>query len=558
MFPHNLRVAPGEVATGSIKVRNLGTVVDEVTLTVRRDVASWTSVAPDTLHIFPGTQAEATIRSAPPRAIHPLAGLYALEIAVNSDRQPNSSLVYRGSVEVGAYDSLTATPIGSTNLQARREAILPIKVRSQGNRPITAYIAADEMPGLTVSLSSSAIPLEPGGEATVWVTLRPRPKSTAQQNPYTISVSSDFAPPISIEGRLERPAPPNRGRALGMLLTGGAVLAGLAAVVVVTGLLSGHPSETPMATGARNLLALGSPSPAMLTPLATPAPLQPTASTLAILPTQSAQPTTQATLATLAPTPTQLAATTPQAPATPPPPTATPQPPPTTPLVATLIPPAIAWIDGGAQSYWKLQTDLTSNVFVDEGLTEPLDGGLSIDSQARRATWFFQRRDAPAQNWIRCSGQIDATETLLTADAELFSSGGWAAAPTELTGIEKSVCGWMEQVPLPAQPFRLSPFVGGGPGDFIDMTNDAFGVNMTWVPISNSLPGYQLCSLEGPDCLVDGNVQVAFGANGLFEFGNALGSVPCTNLAFGGDPDVNVLKACYAGPPVIGLVHIRP
>jgi hypothetical protein len=119
------------------------------------------------------------------------------------------------------------------------------------------------------------------------------------------------------------------------------------------------------------------------------------------------------------------------------------------------------------------------------------------------------------------------------------------------------VCGWLP--PLAAQPFSLSPSVGGGDSDFFNMTNNAYGVNMTWIPMSNSLPGYQLCSLEGPDCVVTGFVEVAFGANGFFQFASAFGSVPCTNLAFGGDPLVNVLKACYAGPPIIiGLGEAPP
>jgi hypothetical protein len=219
--------------------------------------------------------------------------------------------------------------------------------------------------------------------------------------------------------------------------------------------------------------------------------------------------------------------------------------------VGTLIPPAIAWIDVGAQRYWKLQADVTSNVFNDQGLFEPLDGGLSIDPVARRATWFFQRRDAPAQNWIRCSGPIDDSEIQLTADTVLISPGGWAGSPSELAAIQQTGCGWFQ--PLAAQPFHFSPAVGGADTDFVDMINDAYGVHMTWIPAGNSLLGFQLCSLEGPDCVVNGFVQVAFGAYGAFAFGTAFGSVPCTNQIFG-DPLFGVQKACYAGPPVIGLV----
>ena len=557
MLPHTLRVAPGEVATASIKVRNAGSVIDEVTLTIRREVASWVSVSPETLHIYPGTEAEARIQAAPPRAIRPLAGLYALEIAVNSDHQPESSFVHRSSVELGAYDSLTATPVGSTYLQARREAILPIKIRSQGNRATTAYIATDEVPGAVISLSSTTVALEPGGESTVWATLRFRPKTSFQQNPFSISISSEYVQPIRIDGGLERPAPASR-RNLAWLLAGAAVLA-VGAVVVGSGMLAGHPEDTPLPTTGSTLIAVASASPIAGT---SPAP------TAAVTPPAVVGPTpavTQAPLQTPPPpptnppdTPTPLAPpTTPPAVATTPPPTAPPITPSPTPQVApTLIPPAIAWIDVGAQHYWKLQTDLTSNVFNDQGLFEPLDGGLSIDPVLRRATWFFQRRDAPAQNWIRCSGPIDGAETQLIADSMLISPGGWALTPSEITAVQQSLCGWWQ--PIAAQPFIPSPSVGGADSDFFNMTNNAYGVNMIWMPMSSSLPGYQLCSLEGPICTVNGLVQVAFGANGLFIFGVASGSVPCTNVAFGGDPVFGVQKACYSGAPVIGLVDVQP
>ena len=159
--PRYIRLQPGEVVTASIKVRNMGPVVDEITLTPRGEAGAWITIAPDTLNIYPSTEAEATIRFAPPRASRPPAGLFAFEIAVNSDRQPDSSTVYRGSVELGSYDNLSAAATGTTYVTGRRDAILPIKVRNLGNRPTNVQVSAADLPGAAVVLSAPAFALEP-------------------------------------------------------------------------------------------------------------------------------------------------------------------------------------------------------------------------------------------------------------------------------------------------------------------------------------------------------------------------------------------------------------
>ena len=64
LTPRYIRIEPGEVITASIKVRNMGPVVDEITLTPRGEAGGWMRIAPDTLNIYPNTEAEATIRFA--------------------------------------------------------------------------------------------------------------------------------------------------------------------------------------------------------------------------------------------------------------------------------------------------------------------------------------------------------------------------------------------------------------------------------------------------------------------------------------------------------------
>jgi Repeat of unknown function (DUF346) len=258
--PRNVRIVPGEAETAQITVRNQGGVVDEVSLTVRGDPAAWTRVAPDTLNLYPGTQGQATIRFAPPKAPRPLAGLLPLEIAVNSQRQPDSSMVWQGSVELAPYDNLLAAADGTTYLSGRREAVLPVKLRNLGNRPANVYVSAADLPGVTVSLSQADLALDAGAEATVWATIRARAALGAgppKQLPYTIVVSSDYSPPVTIDGRFEQtPAPVGRSLkwlaiAAGVLVVAGVVAAGVLGVYKLPDLFAGGATgPTLVPTGA--------------------------------------------------------------------------------------------------------------------------------------------------------------------------------------------------------------------------------------------------------------------------------------------------------------------
>ncbi len=57
--------------------------------------------------------------------------------------------------------------------------------------------------------------------------------------------------------------------------------------------------------------------------------------------------------------------------------------------------------------------------------------------------------------------------------------------------------------------------------------------------------GFTLCSSEGQTCLLTGTMDVAYGANGSFNYlTNRTGSIDCSNATFG-DPIAGVVKSCY-------------
>ena len=57
------------------------------------------------------------------------------------------------------------------------------------------------------------------------------------------------------------------------------------------------------------------------------------------------------------------------------------------------------------------------------------------------------------------------------------------------------------------------------------------------------------CANENEVCTPSGMQDVAYGANGSYSFKlGVTGSLTCSSGVFGGDPAVNIVKACYTGP----------
>lgn len=57
--------------------------------------------------------------------------------------------------------------------------------------------------------------------------------------------------------------------------------------------------------------------------------------------------------------------------------------------------------------------------------------------------------------------------------------------------------------------------------------------------------GLTSCAAESGTCSFAGTRTVAYGAGGGWRYLSVPGSVACTNDAFGDDPQVGVVKACF-------------
>jgi hypothetical protein len=389
LSPRSLRLVPGQVETAQVTVRYHGQLVDELAIDLHGELAPFARLAPDELNLYPDTEGQATIRFTPPRAPRPPAGLLELELAVTSRADPTARAILRAPVEIEPFDLLLAETQGSTTQSGSREAVLPIKLRNLGNRPVVAALRAVESAGLAVGLSAASVDLEPGAESTVWANLMPQQPiwfGSSRLFPFTIIASSEFSPPITIDGRFERLP------RLGRLRLG---LAGLAAGAIVI-------------VGAAGLMLNGGGPPPVTTPTL-PAATPTAIANVTDAPTSPPAPATAELTATPSAPPTD-------SPSAPPtdspsaPPTDSPSAPPTP--VPTIAP---AFLEAGDWSLNSLSFPSLALWSISPDAVLSAGGTLTFSQQTRGlvATWTLVAGAKP----LTCMGDYNELGQIVAFDA---------------------------------------------------------------------------------------------------------------------------------------------
>lgn len=130
-----LAVDPGGRATATLRVRNNGTTVDELSLQAMGAAASWMEIEPAVISLPPGAEAAATIRFNPPRSPEVIPGETAFAVQVVSREDPDGSVAGEGMIMVGRYEQriITLTPPGNVG---RRNGRFEVTVDNRGNFPL--------------------------------------------------------------------------------------------------------------------------------------------------------------------------------------------------------------------------------------------------------------------------------------------------------------------------------------------------------------------------------------------------------------------------------------
>ncbi|WP_246212740.1 COG1470 family protein [Streptomyces abyssomicinicus] len=165
-------VAPGDTATTSLTVRNDSDIVEAYTLEVVGDCASWTTVEPARVSLYPGTSETVTVRLAPPRSPEVRAGEMPLGVRVLPTEHPDAVKVLETTVHVEEFRELH-TELAPRRRRGWLRGRYRLAVQNRGNSPVEVGFTGGQ-PGeeLGFAFSPAERKLEPGESAEIGLRVR--------------------------------------------------------------------------------------------------------------------------------------------------------------------------------------------------------------------------------------------------------------------------------------------------------------------------------------------------------------------------------------------------
>jgi hypothetical protein len=198
-------VAPGAQATGEIRVRNNGTVVDQFTIQVLGDAGAWSAAEPPVVSLFPGAEQSVRITFRPPRSPDVPAGPMAFGVRVASQEDPGGSVVEEGVLQVGAYTD-TSAELAPRTSRGRTGATHDLAVDNRGNVPLNATITGLD-PDRTVAfdIKPPSVVADPGTATFAKVGVKPRKRFWRGQpktRSFQLQLDSPGQPPVLVSGSM--------------------------------------------------------------------------------------------------------------------------------------------------------------------------------------------------------------------------------------------------------------------------------------------------------------------------------------------------------------------
>lgn len=198
-------VEPGQSVSITVKVRNTGTVVDELALDVLGDAAAWAACQPPTINLFPGAEGEATAIFSPPRAPSTPSGVVPFGLRARSREDPAGSAVEEGNVTVGAFLDPHAELVPRTS-RGSGGGSHEIALDNRGNARLAAEIeATDADQQLKFDVKPPAVVVDPGMAGFAKVRVSPAKRFWRGQpktRPFQLFVKPEGGAPIQLEGTL--------------------------------------------------------------------------------------------------------------------------------------------------------------------------------------------------------------------------------------------------------------------------------------------------------------------------------------------------------------------
>ncbi len=220
-----------------LRVRNNGAVVDQFHFEGLGAGASWISVQPDHVSLFPGGEETVTVWFRPPRVAATPPGPMPFGVKVVSHEEPEGSYVEEGVLTVGSFAERTVELFPVT-ARGRRSGKFELAIDNRGNAPIIVELAAsDAEDACTYGFSTTSERIEPGTARFVKLRVAPRkrfwkgaPKThqfqvivserapTVEMTQEAVAVAADaWAPPGSASADSAATATPAPGGAVAVV-----------------------------------------------------------------------------------------------------------------------------------------------------------------------------------------------------------------------------------------------------------------------------------------------------------------------------------------------------
>lgn len=165
-------VAPGSTATTSLTVRNDSDIVEAYSLEVVGDCASWATVEPPRVSLYPGTSETVTIRLEPPRSPEIRAGELPLGVRVLPTEHPDAVQVPETTVHIEEFHELQ-TELAPRRRRGRLRGRYKLAVRNQGNTPVqVGFTPGQAGEELAFAFNPAEPKLEPGESVEVGLRVR--------------------------------------------------------------------------------------------------------------------------------------------------------------------------------------------------------------------------------------------------------------------------------------------------------------------------------------------------------------------------------------------------
>ena len=223
------QVVPGTTTTLSLLVSNLGEHTERYALSPTGVAASWTTLRPAYLTIFPGSHQSVDVEVTAPRPPAVTAGPSALGVRVVPHSVPDDVVNADVTLEVAPTHARRISLLDPA-VRSRSRATYDVLVENLGNAPAVCQVLFIEPSGrLEGSVDTPVVRVEPGGSALAQVTVRARRllwDRRTRSIPFRVDADEPGAPSASSTGSfLQTPMLPEH---LGLRLLGG--LAGLGAL----------------------------------------------------------------------------------------------------------------------------------------------------------------------------------------------------------------------------------------------------------------------------------------------------------------------------------------